>query len=376
MPTGEARGERVSQRSVGLDVIRAACVAGVVATHFSPFFFPAEGIGALMRNGLSLGSFGVTGFFLLSAYLLMGILLKEVGTGQKQVWKRYWIRRSLRIWPLYFLAILVVIVVSLITATPVSGLPWLATFTYNWVSWREPSLFLSHFWSMGAEEQLYVLIPILAFVAFKWRWPIIVALIAIAPVSRLFVSEHFPYPAVWNFTTSHLDVFAIGILIASLDYNQSLPWLRVRAVIASSRWVAGGVGVLALVLAGAAVLNPQWVFGSAAASWTYLAVALVWTWLLVKLTQRPRTEIGAPTRAAVWMGQRSYGIYVYHWPAAVLGTWLVTSTAIPAPLVGVVLIAVVLAFSEVSFRWIESPFLRLKSRFSRVDAPIAEKSAP
>jgi peptidoglycan/LPS O-acetylase OafA/YrhL len=347
-------------------------VAGVLATHYSPFFISTGGPLGLVRNTLALGSFGVTGFFLLSAYLLTGILLKEVGTGQRQVWKRYWIRRSLRIWPLYYLAIVVVVVVSLLAARTVPGLPGLATFTYNWVSWREPNQFLSHFWSMCAEEQLYVLIPILCFIAFKWRLPILVGLFAIAPVSRWLVAEHFPYPAVWNFTTSHLDVFALGVLLASLDYvGGGAHWQRVRTVIAGSRRVALVAGALALVLIASAAIDPQWVFGSGAAAWTYLAAALVWAWLLVKLTQRPLAQAKPATRGAVWMGQRSYGIYVYHWPAVVLGTWIVSAVAIPAPVIGVLLLASVLGFSEISFRWIESPFLRLKARFSRDPAPVS-----
>ncbi len=92
-------------------------------------------------------------------------IIHKVGSGQTQIWKRYWIRRSLRIWPLYYLAIIVVTVGSLILSLPTGGLPWLATFTYNWVSWSEPNQFLSHFWSMCAEEQLYIMIPILVFVA-------------------------------------------------------------------------------------------------------------------------------------------------------------------------------------------------------------------
>jgi peptidoglycan/LPS O-acetylase OafA/YrhL len=355
---------------VGLDVIRAACVAGVLATHFSPFFFAADGAGGLVRNALALGSFGVTGFFLLSAYLLMGILLREVATGQTQVWKRYWIRRSLRIWPLYFLAIIVVVIASLIFARSNPGLPWLLTFTYNWVNWQEPNQFLSHFWSMCAEEQLYVLIPILCFVAFKWRWPILVGLIAIAPVTRWLVSENLPYPAVWNFTTSHLDVFAIGILLASLDSVKGAGWMRLRAAIASSWWAAAVAGALAAVLIVSAVIDPQWVFGSGAATWTYLAIALVWAWLMIKLTERPQTDVKPVTRGAVWMGQRSYGIYVYHWPAAVIGAWIASVLPIPPQIVGVALIAAVLGFSELSFRWFESPFLRLKSRFSRTPAPV------
>lgn len=359
------------QRSVGLDVLRAVCVVGVLATHFSQFFFTSSGAGGSIRQTLALGSFGVTGFFLLSAYLLTRILLKEAGTGQSQVWKRYWIRRSLRIWPLYYLAIVVFVVVAVATSKPIPGLRWLVTFTYNWTGWYAPNAVLSHFWSMCVEEQLYVLIPILCFIGFKWRVRLLAVLIVAAPVSRWLVAQYFPYPAVWNFTTSHLDVFAIGVLLASLDHANGRSWLRVREAIGKSRWIAAVVGALVLLLVVASTVNAQWVFASGASSWTYLLAALVWAWSMVKLTRKPLTQDKRAMRSAVWVGQRSYGIYVYHLPAVMLGVLLSSILNVPPPVVGVVLIAVVLIISEASFRWVESPFLRLKARFSRELAPVS-----
>lgn len=361
----------MSRRSVGLDVLRAACVGGVLATHVTPFFLPVDGILGVARQVIALGSFGVTGFFLVSAYLLMGILLREVDSGQTQIWKRYWIRRILRIWPLYFLAVAAVAAVFFAFGKPYPALPWLATFSYNWISWDEPIQFLGHFWSMNVEEQLYLLIPILCFVAFRWRVPILLILIAIGPVSRVLVSEALPYPAVWNFTTSHLDVFAIGVLLASLDHAAGARWERIRAVLVGSRWVALVAAVLALALIVVAAIDPQWVFGSAASSWTYLLAALVAVWFLLRLTRWESPGTAPVTRAAVWMGQRSYGIYVYHVPAVQLGLIIGSMVSIPLPIIGIVLIAGVLVFSEISFRWIESPFLRLKSRFSSDPAPIS-----
>lgn len=360
----------MAQRSVGLDIVRAVCVTGVVLTHFSPFFLPATGLAGAFRSAVGLGSFGVTGFFLLSSYLLTGILLREIGNKRPNVWGRYWARRALRIWPLYYLAVLVVSIVGLITATRVAGLPWLLTLTYNWVNWSDTNELLGHFWSMCAEEQLYILIPILSFIAFKWRWRILVGLIVIAPISRFLVATHLPYPAVWNFTTSHLDVFALGALLASFDYAKHPRWIAVRAWITRSWWSVAAVVAMALTLGIAAARDLSWVFGSVASTWTYVFAALVWTWLMLKLTQKPQTEVTSATRAPVWLGQRSYGVYVYHWPAVIFGTWLGTKVGIPLPVIGIVLIAAVLAFSEFSFRFIESPFLRLKSRFSRETVPV------
>lgn len=351
-------------RSIGLDVVRAVCVAGVLVTHFAAFFLPADGVGGTVRQALAIGSFGVTGFFLLSAYLLTGILLKEVSSGQRHIWRRYWARRSLRIWPLYYLAVIVVILLALVTSTNASGIPWLATFTYNWTSWQEPNTLLSHFWSMCVEEQLYILVPILCFLAFRWRLPIMVALIVVAPLTRFWVAGAFPYPAVWNFTTSHLDVFAIGMLLASLDFSRGERWSRIRAIVATSWWATAVVALMAVVLVIATAIAPAWVFGSRASAVTYLAVAIIWAWALLRATRATWSGSSPVTKSLVWMGRRSYGIYVFHWPVVVGGLALASVLPVPPPVIGIVGLVGVLVLSELSFRYFESPFLRLKARFS------------
>jgi peptidoglycan/LPS O-acetylase OafA/YrhL len=67
----------------------------------------------------------------------------------------------------------------------------------------------------------------------------------------------------------------------------------------------------------------------------------------------------------VWLGRRSYGVYVFHWPAVVVAAWV--AGRLPAgltPLIGAGALALVLIGSGLSFRFFESPFLRLKGRFS------------
>jgi peptidoglycan/LPS O-acetylase OafA/YrhL len=141
--------------------------------------------------------------------------------------------------------------------------------------------------------------------------------------------------------------------------------MRAREWIASSRLVGAGTWVLAGVLIAASVFDPGWVFGSSASSWTYLAAALVWASILLRITRRPWAGSGVVTRAAVWLGRRSYGVYVFHWPAVVLAAWV--AGRLPAaltPLIGAGALALVLIGSGLSFRFFESPFLRLKGRFS------------
>jgi peptidoglycan/LPS O-acetylase OafA/YrhL len=197
-----------------------------------------------------------------------------------------------------------------------------------------------------------------------------VGLIVMAPLGRFWVASTLPYPAVWNFTTSHLDVFALGVLLASLDHRGDTRWLRMRARLASTPWVAMLVGAVGLALLVASAVDTTWVFAGRASALTYLAIAVVWAWLLLWVTRRPWTEVTRVSRGAVWLGRRSYGIYVYHWPAIVIAATFAPMVGVPLPVVGVLVLVAVLAFSEFSFRWIESPFLKLKAHFSREPAPV------
>ncbi len=361
------------KRSVGLDVFRAACALFVVIGHYSPFFLPPTEDPAVksVGNVLWLGSFGVTGFFVLSSYLLTRIMLRMRATPGAHIWRGYFARRVLRIWPLYFAVFLVSLVICLIIGIDMAGLWSLPTFTYNWTAWQSTNQWIGHFWSMCAEEQFYLLIPLLCLMPYRTRMLASGFLFIVAPVSRYWIGGLLPYPAVWNFTTSHLDAFALGVMIASLDHSGGPRWIAVRNQISRSKWswilvIAGSSGIVLL-----AANDPLQVLGSLNTWYTMLIVALIATWVLMCSTtakvvgdnadEEPQS---AGTRLMVWLGVRSYGIYVFHWPGRMAGMWLVTTFGLYPPLAGLMFLALTLAVAYASYRWFESPFLRRKELFS------------
>lgn len=205
------------------------------------------------------------------------------------------------------------------------------------------------------------MVPLLAFVGWKRRIPALTALVVVAPVARLLVSMSVPYPAVCNFTTCHLDVFALGVLLASLDHNGSPRWRRVRAALSRGRWpaliAAGGVSALTLL----STVSPAIVLGQGSPL-TYLLAAGCWSYVLMRATDTPAADERASPVLA-WVGRRSCGIYVFHWPAVIVGSQLASSWGVPSWLAGILALGLTFAVSEVSWRWLESPFLRLKTRF-------------
>lgn len=167
-----------SFRVPALDGLRAVAALLVFSTHALPAWLP--GIGILAAAGRS----GVTVFFVLSGFLVTYLLLREEaasvarGGPARFSISRFWARRCLRIWPLYFLAITVAFVV-----VPRLSTPWnlgveagseaharlvaehglaAATFVFNWSvianGWAHTPF--SHLWSVAVEEQLYICLPL------------------------------------------------------------------------------------------------------------------------------------------------------------------------------------------------------------------------
>lgn len=265
----------------------------------------------------------------------------------------------MRIWPLY-LAVLAIFAVLL--GGGLTSAPFLVTFTYNWVSWVQPTTpFLAHLWSVCVEEQLYILIPILASLRLKRRVPILIALSSVALLSRFLTPIFFPYPAVWNFTTSHLDVFSLGVLLASLDAAGSEKWLSFRSKFGirkySFLWFSLGV----IVLMFSVIIWPSAVFESIYSSVSYAVVAILFGFFFLILTE---SQIGAKFKFMHWIGQRSYGIYLFHWPIVLLGIEIATNQGFPLPLVGLISLISSLILAEFSYRFFESKILSLKKRFT------------
>jgi peptidoglycan/LPS O-acetylase OafA/YrhL len=356
-----------------LDVLRLAAFLLVFVCHAMPtdvaryeHLLKSHIAAELLAGVFQGGVYGVDLFFCLSSYLITTLLIKEHRlTGTIDV-RSFYVRRILRIWPLYFIVLLCVgPLVSIFL--PDQFLPWkyLAAFILlsgNWATglWGFPSSYVSILWSVSIEEQFYLTWP-----QVMRRWlhhlpKIAWILIAVAFVTRAAL-VHFgaSRDAIFCNTLARLDPIAAGALIGFA--------LRGRIIVlrSSARALLILLGILGIALCGA--------FGSAAGPvclLTYPAATLASVLLLLASIGADLSSIPSlATRPLVYLGRISYGLYVFHGlslviTGAVLHAIFRSSGGMQVPCA----LALTILCATVSYRFLESPFLRLKERFAHIDS--------
>jgi peptidoglycan/LPS O-acetylase OafA/YrhL len=358
-----------------LDGLRGLAVLMVLAFHF--LHIDGEG-GVVERTLLSASRAGWAGvdlFFVLSGFLITGILLDA--RGGQGYFRVFYARRVLRIFPLYYayLAVLFLAVPLLLPSLDVkSGTQgWLWTYLGNVLFAREggfeASPYTGHFWSLAVEEQFYLLWPLLVWVLpRRWLALACVALVGIAFALRFGIHRTtYNATAAYVLTPARVDALAMGALVAIAArepgwwprIRRSAPWvLAASAAAVAAVWVEQG-GIF-----GGDPVVQVWAFGPLAAGFAavlVLAVDAAPGSVLSRALVRPGLA-GA--------GKYSYGLYVLHYPiflaleaagitslamAAALGSRIAGMAAFAA-LAG----AATLAAALLSWHVIEKPFLGLK----------------
>jgi peptidoglycan/LPS O-acetylase OafA/YrhL len=369
-----------------LDVLRFFAFFGVFVWHVKPGgagFYESYGLFGSLGTA---GAFGVDLFFTLSGYLLTSLLLKERDrTGDINL-KAFYVRRTLRIWPLYYFSLafaflLTRIPVSIASAPPFVGdlfapinprsYIFMAIFLFNFNFGNSlltnPFLFMEQLWSLSVEEQFYLFWPWFARYVPRQRIVVIpIVMILVACIVRaISLPLNFNVP-VWNNTFSRVDPIAVGIFIALMPRLNLRPVLRLMLVM---------LGVASWMFAAHYCGLPGQI-STLKISMGYPAVALgSGAFVLATLGAKSLSPRYAIVRCLVYLGKISYGLYVYDQiavfiPKVLLFRGLLVPAGWPTwmPWLVYVLLAFGLnvALAAVSYRWLESPFLRLKERFARV----------
>jgi peptidoglycan/LPS O-acetylase OafA/YrhL len=311
------------------------------------------------------GAFGVDLFFALSSYLITELLLREYANRGSFSVSAFYIRRALRIWPLYFtfLVLTVLVVPSLLPADRFGSIYIIsfALFAGNWVCATEglPFSVASPLWSISVEEQFYIGWPLLLrFFGIDRIKQLAVGMLLLAVVTRILLAvlgvEH---PAVWCNTIARLDSIALGAILA-FALNGRAPQISnllrvVLCVVAFASW-----WLIARYLKQDGPTSVA-TFGLSALASVVLLVAV--------LRSDARILRVRPFSWLVYLGRISYGLYVFHLLALALIMQLSVVPVLEIPLnfelrlVFSFLLTVLLA--AISYRWVEQPFLRLKDRF-------------
>jgi peptidoglycan/LPS O-acetylase OafA/YrhL len=355
-----------SQRYMpGLDGLRAIAVLAVIAYHLDLGWAPG-------------GLLGVGVFFTLSGYLITDLLLGQRAVTGSLKLGEFWIRRARRLLPALFL--MIAVVVAWVTLFEPSFLPGLrsdvlaATFYVSnwWNIVREASYFarfgppppLEHLWSLAVEEQFYLIWPWLLWLGLRFtrKRPVLTGVTLIGLTLALSTASAI---AMWVLYQPGVDLTrvyegtdtrAFGLLLGAA-LAMVWPSRRLSADLAT-RWrvLLDGIGVAGLVVIALLIwrtseYSPFLYHGG-------IVLLSIGTVATVAALAHPASLLGVavgwlPLR---WIGVRSYGIYLWHWPMIVL-----TAPGLqqkPTLLLQILQVAATIAVAALSWRFVEEPIRR------------------
>lgn len=359
-----------------LDGVRGVAVLAVLLHNIGYLEEPADTILLkILRVAFDSGWSGVQLFFVLSGFLITGILLDTKRASH--YFRDFYMRRTLRIFPLYYfvLACAFFLLPRLVDlgewGTRADTLQvWYWTYLMNWTDAYLGTLpGLSHFWSLGVEEQFYLLWPVVVMALAPTQllrvcWLLIVSAL-IMRIAMLWWQA--PVEAIYRFTVTRWDALAMGAVIAIALREP----MRHASLMRYVRRLALPSGIVLLIIA---VLEHGLGWRSPLMLTVGLSIfALIFGWLVLAAadSRAPASilyrVLCAP--ALRFVGKYSYGMYVIHYPIHLFaerqfGAWVVADPAAGRPVrlllyVGGI-VTVTMAAAVVLFHGLERPFLAMK----------------
>jgi len=340
------------RRIPSLDGLRALSIGCVILGHLSGTRgFPSLIAAVFANDYLDLANIGVRVFFVISGFLITGLLLAEHAKGGAISLSRFYLRRSLRIFPAYYAYLLVVALLAATRVIVVRGSDFVHALTYTMNYAPSRGWHLGHLWSLAVEEQFYLLWPAaLVFATPHRAWRLALGVVCIVPIARL-MEGVFWYSSLAHIGTfeSTADAIALGCLLALWrDRLWNHGWYR-RAV--ESHWIAPLLLVVGLTVS--LRFRPGLLLGTP-------MVNAALTLGIDRVVRHPNGFLGRVLNAKplVFVGTLSYSIYL--WQQLFLNR-ASDSPAAAFPL-NILLAACV---APLSYFLIERPFLMLRPRMEK-----------
>ncbi|WP_018343057.1 acyltransferase family protein [Cytophaga aurantiaca] len=336
--------------------IRALAVIGVILHHWT---YAQNFLADLTHHGAN----GVPLFFVLSGFLITTILINVKSADELNSWtaiKLFYARRMLRIFPIYYLVIFLLMLIVPIAISP--HLIWLISYQYNneifFHGWQLPS-YIHHLWTLCIEEQFYLIWPfIMLFFSFNnaFRFIIFLIIASIACTGFLYLKDpQSPYSL---FTLSSFPGLCIGSLLAFLRYRKiNIPYRRY---------------LFLLALIGYVVLHTSHIhfYGKGLLSVISFTSVLLSVLIIDKTVDGFKGWLGAllENETISFIGKISYGLYLYHMFIPHITSYYLNQFSLAWYTMALINISVLMLFAVLSWYIIEKPINDLKRYFNYTKA--------
>ncbi len=343
-----------------IDGLRAIAVLSVVSFHAFPDWIKG-------------GFVGVDIFFVISGFLISSIILGSLSKGTFS-FAEFYARRIKRIFPALIVVMAACYVFGWFDLLPKEyaqlgqHIAGGAGFISNFLLWQEVGYFdnlaetkpLLHLWSLGIEEQYYIVWPLLLFLAYRWRFNFLILatlILAVSFIANVSLIHDHPVLVFYSPFTRFWELL-IGSILAYLVSQKQCLWTvgahKLYAVIGTTpnpNWVRNTQSLLGAILIGLAVLlvNKKMVFPG---WWALLPT--VGAYLIIAAGQHAwlnRTLLSH--RLLVWFGLISYPLYLWHWP--LLSFARITEAATPSISIRLGAIALAILLAWLTYRLVEHP---------------------
>jgi len=354
--------------------LRAVAILMVMWMHSSFYFLDLQSPGQqIYHSFISLGTHGVDLFFVISGFLITGILIDT--SGQKNSLKKFYIRRTLRIFPVYYLTLVLGISLLFFIVPDFSlGIREAMYFVYlqnlfSVVDIEEIAYFRV-FWSLAVEEQYYLFWPVIFLWARKQSWELFlcITLIFASVLGRSILVDGGAFVTARDITFLHMDGLCLGGLLAVLIHKFGKSE-RMRKISFMSLIMIGTVYALYAIFSKGSFADIEIVL-----KYGIIIFSLFYFFLLMWILTNPennlfKTILRSPPLQSI--GSVSYGMYIFHGPIMFFaiehsyfkshGYW---GAHLGLLATGVVL-SYILAF--MSYKFFEKPILKLKYRYANYE---------
>lgn len=324
------------------------------------------------------GHIGVILFFVLSGFLISYLLIDELNKQNKINFYLFYSKRVFRIWPIYYLMVLFAIIIFPYIIFHFEGyfhkysiyetlnylffLPNIAKSTHQFIPGAV------HLWSIGVEEQFYLIWPILILVFRKnlnLLFLIIFILFTLIPPAIDYINVHTSFfekiPEIKKNTSSFfisfkINAMALGALTANLYYSN---FKLIRFLY--FRTIAYSILLFTFLF---------WMFGITFGTYNDEIYAILFSCIILELSTNPKPSIILENKIIKFLGRISYGVYVYHWVIVVIIVLFIKKNIIIESknllyiniLIYLSSIFFTIAISHLSFRYLETPLIKFNKK--------------